>query len=86
MVLTFTEAGNILGRLDLSTLNGEARERVEDEIGRLASAQWFDGLDFYASLVNDGAFLDHFPQRTLVVLDQHNAVVLEKQVAAAASA
>lgn len=70
MVLPFTEAGNILGRLDLSTLNGEAREKVEEEMARLASAQWFDGLDFYASLVNDGAFLDYFPEQTLVVLDQ----------------
>ena len=74
MVLPFTEARKILGRLDLSTLNGEAREKVEDEIGHLASAQWFDGLDFYASLVNDGAFLDHFPEQTLVVLDQPDLI------------
>jgi len=70
MVLPLTEAGNILGRLDLSTLNGDARGKVEEEVAHLASAQWFDGLDFYASLVNDGAFLDYFPEQTLVVLDQ----------------
>ncbi len=74
MVLPRTEVGSILQRLDLSTLNSEARERVEEEMARLASGQWFDGLDFYASLVNDGAFLDYFPEQTLVVLDQPDLI------------
>jgi transcription-repair coupling factor (superfamily II helicase) len=74
MVISANELGDILRRLDLSNLNAEAKSRMEGEIERLALGQWFDGLDLYSSLVNDGALSDYFPPHTLVVIDQPDLI------------
>ncbi|HEY49022.1 MAG TPA: transcription-repair coupling factor [Dehalococcoidia bacterium] len=74
VVVSNTELDDVFPQLDLSTMKPEARGRVGEDMARLASAQWFDGLDFYASLFNDGVFLDHLSQHTLIVLDQPDSI------------
>ncbi|MFC1847725.1 transcription-repair coupling factor [Chloroflexota bacterium] len=74
MIVDSHEAGDILKRLDLSAMTPGARERLDDDISLLAGGHWFDGLDFYTSVVNDGAFLDYWPENTLVVLDQTDQI------------
>ena len=70
MVIPANEWGNILKRLDLSTLNSEAKSRVAEEMERLTLGQRFDGMDIYSSLVNDGALPDYLTPNTLVIIDQ----------------
>ncbi len=74
MAASFTELTDIVRQLDHSTLKGEAREKAEEEMEYLARGRWFDGLEFYTSLANDGAFFDYFPERTLVVLEQPDLI------------
>jgi len=74
MIIPAHELSDALRQLDLSNLNAEARSRIEGEIDRLALGQWFDGLDLYSSLANDGALSDYFTPRTLVVIDQPDLV------------
>ncbi|MFC1973789.1 hypothetical protein ACFLU2_00295 [Chloroflexota bacterium] len=65
--------------LDLSTLNDGARDRVGEEIGRLARGQWFDGIESYASMVNSGTLLDYMPAHSVVILDQPDLIESELQ-------
>jgi transcription-repair coupling factor (superfamily II helicase) len=69
-----SELSDALRRLDLSNLNAEARSRTEGEIDRLSQGQWFDGIDLYSSLGNNGALFDYFTSNTLVVIDQPDLV------------
>jgi len=74
VVVLNSDINDILQQLDFSGTKPEAGEKVEEDITSLASARWFDGVDLYASLVNDGDFFDYFPQHTLVVLDQPDII------------
>lgn len=74
MAASFNELRDIVRQLDHSTLNSKAKEMAGEEMECLARGQWFDGLDFYTSLANDGAFLDYFPEHALVVLDQPDLI------------
>jgi transcription-repair coupling factor (superfamily II helicase) len=74
MVVASQDVGDILKRLDLSTIRPEARERFDEDISHLISGRWFDGLDFYTSLVNDGSFLDYWPENALIILDQPDQI------------
>jgi transcription-repair coupling factor (superfamily II helicase) len=74
MAASFNELRDIVRQFDHSTLNSKAKEMAEEELECLARGQWFDGLDFYTSLANDGAFLDYFPEHALVVLDQPDLI------------
>lgn len=70
MIAPVAELGDVMRRLDLSSLNTEESGLIEEVIAKLGNGQRIDGLDFYASLVNYGALPDYLPANTLVVLDQ----------------
>ncbi len=67
----------IIHQLALSTLDVEARERIEEEMTLLLQGQWFDGMEFYAALFNRGSFLDYLPPDSVVILDEPNLVAAE---------
>ncbi len=74
MIIPASELSDALRRLDLANLNAEARNRIEGEIDQLGLGQWFDGLDLYSSLGNNGALSDYFTPHTLVVIDQPDLI------------
>ena len=74
MVSTVEEVRTALAGLDLSALGGPATEQIEEDVERLASGQWVEGIDFYASLVNDGVLLDYLPPGSLVVVDEPDRI------------
>ena len=70
MIVPASDLSDALQQLDLSNLNAGARSRIEGDIDRLSQGQWFDGLDLYSSLGNDGALPDYFAPNTLVIIDE----------------
>jgi transcription-repair coupling factor (superfamily II helicase) len=68
---TSSNAGPMGGRtLDLGSLGEDARERITEELGRLAQGEWFDGAEYYAPLGQRHTLLDYLPQDTLIVVDR----------------
>ncbi len=74
MVIPSNELGDMLRRLDLSTLNTDARNRMEEEIESLALGKWPDSIDLYSSLVNDSGLPDYLPSQALVIIDQPDLI------------
>jgi transcription-repair coupling factor (superfamily II helicase) len=74
MIISTNELGNILHRLDISNLNSEARYRIDKDIEHLKLGQWFEGIDLYSSLLNDGTLPDYLPPKTIVIVDQPSLV------------
>ncbi|MDY6893523.1 MAG: transcription-repair coupling factor [Chloroflexota bacterium] len=66
--------GDIRRLIDSSPLSAEARATIERELELLATRQWFEGMDFYASILNNGSFLDYIPGHSLIVLDQPDSI------------
>ena len=64
----------ILQRLDLSSLEVEARERIAGEVERLLDGEQVEGLEFYNALFSTGNIVDYLPQNALLVLDQPSEV------------
>jgi transcription-repair coupling factor (superfamily II helicase) len=60
----------LLAGLDPTALISDARAGFDEDAACLLDGRWFDGLELYASLVNEGSFLDYWPDDALVVLDQ----------------
>jgi transcription-repair coupling factor (superfamily II helicase) len=74
MVIPPNKLGDMLRRLDLSTLNTEARNRMEEEIEGLALGKWPDSIDLYSSLVNDSGLADYLPSQAVVIIDQPDLI------------
>lgn len=74
IVIPADELDNILQRLDLSNLTSEARYRIEEETEHLRISQWFDGIDLYSSLFNDGTLTDYLPPKSMLIIDQPSLV------------
>ena len=66
--LAWIEAG--LHGLDLSSADGAAVEAV----GRLGAEHRTEGTEQYSMPAKNGAFLDYFPEHTLVVLDEPGGI------------
>ncbi|MCJ7522923.1 MAG: hypothetical protein MUP21_12020, partial [Dehalococcoidia bacterium] len=74
MVASYAELNGAVQQLDVSTLSDGAKNRINDAKAQFASGKWFDGLDFYTSLVNDGALIDYLPDNTLIIVDEPGLV------------
>jgi len=64
----------ILQRLDLSSCEVEARERIADEVDKLLGGEQVEGLEFYNALFSTGNIVDYLPQNALLVLDQPSEI------------
>jgi len=74
MVIPSSKLGDLLRRLDLSTLNTDARNKIGEEIESLAHGKWPDSIDLYSPLVNDSALPDYLPSQALVIIDQPDLI------------
>lgn len=67
----------ILTDLDLSHCSNQARDLMYEDIDLLLNGQWRDGLQYYASILNNYTLLDYLPQQALIVLDNPDSITNE---------
>jgi transcription-repair coupling factor (superfamily II helicase) len=68
------EAAVALATIDLSGCSAAACHQMTGEIEQLKEGQRPDYLKFYASLFNDDSILSYLPQKSLVVIDEPEAI------------
>ena len=67
----------VLAKLDLSNCDDHNKDILLQDMALFRNSQWIDRLGFYTPLFNRGSILDYFPEESLVVLDDPEAIVTE---------
>ncbi|MCX6012230.1 MAG: transcription-repair coupling factor [Chloroflexi bacterium] len=63
--------------LDLTNCTDEVKIRIEDELNKLATGQYFEDTEFYQSLYDNATLLDYLPERSLIIVDEPDIVQAE---------
>lgn len=68
-------AAETIGRIDLSNLSADERDRVSEEIERLLDGYDVEEVNYYAGVFNTGSLLDYLPPDGLIVVLRPDEVV-----------
>ena len=61
--------------IDLSSCSSTVRERIAEEIETLLDGREVEDIDFYSGFLNQGSFLDYFPDDAVLVLHRPPEIV-----------